>query len=151
MTATVEPEWIDINGHMNVAYYHMAFDRATDRFFAHLEIDAEFVRHGRGLMFALEDHMTYQRELKVGERFRVSCQLLDFDAKRLHYFLWMHHDRKEYLVSTCEHLSIFVDPQTRRSAPMLPEIQERLSKLWEEHQKLRRPAEAGRTMGIRRR
>ena len=29
-TRTVPPEWIDYNGHMNVAYYTMAFDQAAD-------------------------------------------------------------------------------------------------------------------------
>ena len=28
---TVEPGWIDYNGHMNVAFYVLAFDRATDQ------------------------------------------------------------------------------------------------------------------------
>ena len=28
--ATVLPEWIDWNGHMNVGYYVVAFDKATD-------------------------------------------------------------------------------------------------------------------------
>jgi hypothetical protein len=26
----VEPEWIDYNGHLNMAYYNMLFDRAVD-------------------------------------------------------------------------------------------------------------------------
>ena len=151
MNATVEPEWIDINEHLNVAYYHMAFDRATDRFFAHLGVDADFVRNHRGMMFALEDHITYQRELRLGARFKVNCQLLDFDAKRVHYFLRMYHDPGEYLASTCEHLSIFVDAGTRRAAIMLPETQESLAQLWEEHRQLPRPVEAGRTMRIRHR
>ena len=29
----VLPEWIDHNGHMNLAYYVLAFDLATDEFF----------------------------------------------------------------------------------------------------------------------
>ena len=26
----VEPGWIDYNGHLNMAYYHVLFDRAVD-------------------------------------------------------------------------------------------------------------------------
>ena len=29
----VRPEWIDNNGHMNVGYYLVVFDYATDAFF----------------------------------------------------------------------------------------------------------------------
>lgn len=29
----VKPEWIDYNGHMNVGYYHVAFDDASTPFF----------------------------------------------------------------------------------------------------------------------
>ena len=30
-TDTVRPEWIDSNGHMNLAYYVVVFDLATDK------------------------------------------------------------------------------------------------------------------------
>ena len=33
-TRRVPPEWIDYNGHMNVAYYTMAFDNALDEVLA---------------------------------------------------------------------------------------------------------------------
>ncbi len=28
----IEPHWIDYNGHLNMAYYNVMFDRAIDRF-----------------------------------------------------------------------------------------------------------------------
>ena len=43
----VRPEWIDYNGHMNVAYYVLAFDYATDAFFDHL---------GRGVLLCRAKH-----------------------------------------------------------------------------------------------
>ena len=36
----VEPAWIDYNGHMNMAYYNLAFDRALD----HVARDARLLR-----------------------------------------------------------------------------------------------------------
>ena len=32
-TMRVEPSWIDYNGHMNMAYYHVLFDRAVEEGF----------------------------------------------------------------------------------------------------------------------
>lgn len=145
----VAREWTDYNGHLNVAYYHMAFDRATDRLLEHLGLGEDFARRGEGSMFALEDHLTYQRELREGDPFRIDFQLLGFDEKRVHYFLRMFHVEKGFLAATCEHLSIFVDMRTRRSAPMPESVRDRLSKLFEAHRLLPVPEEAGRAIRLR--
>ena len=147
---TVEPEWIDYNGHMNVAYYHMAFDQSTDRFLEQIGLGEEYLSKEPGSMFALEDHMTYQRELEKGDPLRITFQLLDFDEKRMHYFLRMCHAEKDFLAATMEHLSIFIDMRVRRSAPMPSEAHRALATLYEEHRHLDRPEEVGRLMGIRR-
>lgn len=147
----VEAEWIDYNGHMNVAYYHMAFDRATDRFLELLGLGEESARAGMGSMFALEDHLTYQRELRVSDPIRITLQILDRDAKRIHYFLRMFDDARNELAATCEHLSIYVDFRRRRSAVIPPEVWAKLEPLYEAHQSLPAPAEAGRVMSVRRR
>jgi acyl-CoA thioester hydrolase len=146
--ARVEPSWIDYNGHMNVAYYHLAFDRATDRFLQRIGLGEEYVAREKGSMFALEDHLAYVKELREGEPFRVTLQLLDYDDKRLHYFLRMVHGEKGFLAATCEHLSIFVDMRERRSAVMPEHVKLELERLLREHRNLPRPEEAGRPMGI---
>ncbi len=146
----VEPSWIDYNGHMNVAYYHLAFDRATDSFLRRIGLGEEYVEREKGSMFALEDHLVYLKELREGEPFRVTLQLLDFDDKRLHYFLRMLHGERGFLAATCEHLSIFVDMRERRSAPIPSHMMEALKRLSSEHRSLPRPDEAGRPMGIAR-
>jgi acyl-CoA thioester hydrolase len=149
-TGHVEPSWIDYNGHMNVAYYHLAFDRATDRFLQQIGLGEEYLQQENGSMFALEDHLVYLKELRQGEPFRVTLQLLDFDDKRIHYFLRMLHLEKKFLAATCEHLSIFVDMRQRRSAVMPSRVNEELGRLLGEHRALPRPEEAGRPMGIAR-
>ena len=146
----VEPSWIDYNGHMNVAYYHLAFDRSTDVFLQRIGLGEDYLEREKGSMFALEDRLVYLKELREGEPFRVSLQLLDFDEKRLHYFLRMVHGAKGLLAATCEHLSIFVDMRERRSALMPATVKEALERLSAEHRHLPRPEEAGRPMGIRR-
>ena len=83
---SVRPEWIDYNGHMNVAFYVMAFDHATDVLFDVLGIGAEYCRRENCSVFAVEQHIAYKRELKQGENLIVSSQLLGFDDKRLHFF-----------------------------------------------------------------
>ena len=151
LEARVEPSWLDYNGHMNVAYYHMAFDRATDRFLERLGLGEEYARSGLGSMFALEDHLIYRRELRLGDPFRITVQLLDFDRKRVHYFLRMFQAQTDELAATCEHLSIYVDFRSRRSAPLPESVRHRLEEILISQRDIPRPEEAGKPMGARRR
>lgn len=146
----VEPSWIDYNGHLNVAYYHLVFDRGTDEFLDRIGLGEASARKGLGSMFALEDHITYQRELKVDDPLRVTLQVLDYDEKRVHYFMRMFHGEENYLAATYEHLSMYVDFESRRSAPMPASGRAKLDAIYEAHKGLPKPEDAGRVVGIRR-
>ena len=83
--ATVLPEWIDWNGHMNVGFYVVAFDKATDTLCNQFGCSWEYTREKVGMTFVLEAHVTYDREVKEGDPLRITSQILDHDAKRLHF------------------------------------------------------------------
>ena len=67
--ATVIPEWIDWNGHMNVGYYVVAFDKATHTLCKQFGCSCEYTRDKIGMTFVLEAHVTYDREVKEGDRY----------------------------------------------------------------------------------
>ena len=115
--ARVRPEWIDYNGHMNVAYYVLAFDHAVDTAYGYLGLDEGYRHRTGGTTFAVESHVTYQRELKSGDPIRCTTQILGFDAKRLHHFHRMYHADEGYLAATCEWLNLHVDLVRRRVVP----------------------------------
>ena len=144
----VRPEWIDYNGHMNVAYYVVAFDYACDAFLDYLGMTDEFRARTGGTTFAAEMHVTYQREIRSGDPLRFTCQLLGYDAKRLHFILQMYHGEEGYLVATSEWMSLYVDLASRRVAPMPEEIGSRLAAVHATHKGLPRPPEAGRVMSL---
>ncbi|MGK2742344.1 thioesterase family protein [Tepidicaulis sp. LMO-SS28] len=146
----VEPAWIDYNGHMNMAYYNLIFDNALDALFNDLGIGWEYTKQGKFSCFIGEIHVTYQQELKEGDPVRVEYQLLDWDEKRMHYFGRMYHAEENYLAATSEQISLHVSLETRRTAPFLPEVQEKLKALMAAHAGLPKPEEAGRIIGIRR-
>src|ERR1700694_5387988 len=81
----VEPAWIDYNGHLNMAYYNVLFDRAVDEAFELVGIGPAYVERRRRSFFTAEVHVRYLRELQVGAPVRVTLQLLNFDSKRLHF------------------------------------------------------------------
>ena len=64
-TMTVEPSWIDYNGHMNMAYYHVLFDRAVDEAFEVVGLGPDYVAERNASYFVAEVHTLYRRELKA--------------------------------------------------------------------------------------
>lgn len=110
----VQPEWIDYNGHMNVAYYVLAFDRAVDEFWEQLGITSEYVEAARGSTFAVENHVTWQRELNQSEPYLVTTQILAYDEKRIHQFQRMYHVEQKFLAATAEWMNLHVDLGSRK-------------------------------------
>ena len=146
----VEEGWIDYNGHLNMAFYHVMFDRAVDHVYDQLGIGADYARTGGGSCFTLEVHVNYLNELVAGDPVRITLQLLDHDAKRLHYYQEMYHAASNELAATSEQLALHVDMDSRRSAPFPSGILPRIEALMSSHSALPRPERVGRTMGIRR-
>ncbi|HUN51152.1 MAG TPA: thioesterase family protein [Candidatus Sulfotelmatobacter sp.] len=146
----VLPEWIDYNGHMNVAFYVLAFDKALDSFCERYDLSLDYMKRSNCSTFVLEAHVTYQQEVLLGDPLHFTLQLLDVDPKRLHYFMRMYHADKGFLAATSEQLMVHVDMSDRRVAPMPTATLARLEALTTEHAGLPRPEEAGRIIGIRR-
>ena len=148
----VPADWIDYNGHMNVAYYTMAFDRALDEVYDRLGIGPALVEsHGMGPM-ALQTQIHYLGELLEGTRFACAVRLLDADAKRVHVFGEMLNlDAGGAVAATYESLTMNVDLRSRRSAPFPEEAAGRVRAALAAHAGLARPVQVGAPLGIRRR
>ena len=144
----VRSEWIDHNEHMNVGYYLVVFDFATDAFFDWVGLNAAH-REARAITtFCLEAHVTYHREVRAGDPLRFTTQLLAHDEKRIQYFHAMYHGGEGWLAATNELMSLHVSRATRRGAPMAPEILARLAAIQRAHDALPRPPQAGRAIGL---
>ena len=114
----VEPAWIDYNGHLNMAYYNVLFDRAVDEVFELLGCGADYVKQQQKSFFTAEVHVRYLRELAAGDPVRMTVQLLDHDPKRLHYFEQLFHAREGWVSATSENMSLHVDMTERKAAPV---------------------------------
>jgi len=146
--SSVLPEWVDWNGHMNVAYYVLAFDQASGTFMRNMGLGRHYVEGKHGMTFVLETHVTYDREMRGGAPMRFTTQLLARDAKRVHLFHEMYHAEQGYLAATNESIIMNIDYTSRRSAPWPVQIAERLEAVWATHKDLPKPAKAGRVMGL---
>ena len=116
----VRPEWIDYNGHMNVAWYVAAFDNAGESFLEQAGIGPTYRREADASVFSVEAHVTYQREVHAGDLLEFRTKLLGFDAKRVHYIQSMYRVADGLLSATAEWVVLHVDMKSRRTAP-LPE------------------------------
>ena len=144
----VRSEWIDYNGHMNVAYYVLAFDHASDAMCDHIGIGHDYMRETGGSIFILESHVSYLREVVRDDPLRFATYIFDHDAKRIHFAHEMYHDGENYLAATNELMMLHVDLNTRRTAPMPDPVLEKLAALKASHAALPRPAGLSRTMGL---
>ena len=139
----VRPEWIDHNGHMNIGYYLVAFDNATYPFFRFLGQDDAYRRDNASTTFALESHLNFLREVHEGDELRFEARLVDFDAKRLHFYMEMFHAGENYLAASFEGLSTNISRATRRTAPMTDALLARLAAIKAAHAVLPRPWQLG--------
>ena len=145
---TVKPEWIDLNQHMNVAYYVLAFDQGIDALWDTFGITQEYISSELGSTFAVECHVTYQQELHDGDPFIITTQVLGYDAKRIHQFQRLYHARDGFLSATCEWMNLHVDLSSRRVSPWPAEILARIEAYARAQPAQPRPDEAGRSMKI---
>ncbi len=122
----VLPEWIDANGHMNLAYYVVLFDQATDLLYDVVGVGQAYRAATGNSTFTAETHTLYEREVRVGERVRVVPHLLGADTKRLHYFHEMFHAEGGHRVATQELMALHIDLSLRRVAPFPDDVSERL-------------------------
>ena len=146
---SLEPAWIDYNGHLNMAFYNVLFDRGVDQLYDALGIGEAYVAQGGGSCFTLEVHLNYLDEVTIEDKVSIRLQLIDFDAKRLHYFLSMTNTSTGQLAATSEHLAMHVNITTRRSAPLPEKALERIAELHAAHSSLPVPEQLGHVIGIR--
>jgi acyl-CoA thioester hydrolase len=144
----VEPAWIDYNGHLNMAYYNVLFDRAVDEVLELLGCGADYVKTRLHSLFTAEVHVRYLRELHAGDPVRVTFQLLDHDAKRMHFFEQLFHAADGWVSATSENMALHVDVAAGKSAAFPPDIAAALAKMKAAHAALPVPEAAGRRIAM---
>ncbi len=115
----VRPEWLDGNGHMNLAYYVLVFDRGTDAWLDSAGLGSAYRAATGRSVFAVEMHTIYRAEVAGGAELLVRTGCVEATGKRLHLMHELHAGGREAALQ--EVLFLHVDLATRRSAP-LPEV-----------------------------
>ncbi len=145
----IEKDWIDYNGHLNMAYYNVLFDRCSDEAFAAMGMGLDYVKDRRLTIYTAEVHVCYVQELHLEHKVVVSFQLIDHDDKRLRAYQEIRHV-DGWLAATSETLSLHVDMSGPKVAPFPADVQAKVEAMRTAHAALPMPERAGRSIGIRR-
>jgi len=146
----VRPEWIDFNGHMNVAYYVVVFDNAVDVLFEALGYGRDWrIAAGRS-HFAVEAHIRYLGEVKLDALLKVESRMLGADSKRLHHFHIMRNAETGAIAATFEAMSLVIDMATRKAGSLPKDDLQRALDAVAAHATLPVPDGVGRAVAMKR-
>lgn len=118
----VYPWQCDQVGHMNVASYVAKFDEATWQFFAAIRMDGTYFREKRGGMGAVEQNLTYEKELYPGDCVEITTEVVEVMPKAVTFRHHMKNSVSGDPVATCTITAVHIDPSTRRASSLPQEV-----------------------------
>lgn len=147
---SIEPGWIDYNGHLNMAYYLVLFDRGHDVVSEMLGMGPDYAATRKLTHYTGDTRVRYMREVHQSAQVITTFQLLDHDEKRFHCFQELRHATEGWLAATCETLTLHVDMAGPKVCPFPADVMAKLQALAARQTDLPRPEGAGTPLGIRR-
>ncbi len=121
----VYPWHCDQMGHMNVMWYVGKFDEATWHLFAHLGVTAAFLRANNRGMAAVEQQISYKRELLSGDLISIRSAVLEVKEKAIRFTHEMRREDNGEVAATTMITGVYFDLSTRRASPFPPDVRVR--------------------------
>lgn len=143
----LQPEWIDYNGHLNMAYYNVLFDRGCDGFFERMGLGPDYIKTRNLSFYTAEAHVRYVREIHLGDKVKVSMRIVDFDQKRVHCIAELMHE-DGWLSATSETMSLHIDMNVTKVTPFPNDIMQEIEKQAAMDKALPANENVGRQIGI---
>jgi acyl-CoA thioesterase FadM len=119
--ATIEPDWIDYNGHLRDAYYGLVASYAVDGVMEILGLDAAYRERTHCTLYTLEVHLHYLHEVKSSDDLAVISSVLDFDRKRIQIGCRFICSRVSEPVATAEMMLLHVRQEDKPSVASFPD------------------------------
>ena len=118
----VYPWHCDHMGHMNVMWYVGKFDEATWNLFAAMGVTAAFLRENKRGMAAVQQNISYKRELVAGDTLTVHSAFVEVRDKVARFVHEMRHGETGELAAICMLTGVHIDAEARKSCPFPPDI-----------------------------
>ncbi len=80
----IDDSYIDYNGHLNAGFYYVIFDKMLDQVFIPWGLGPDYLKTRNLSTMTLEAHVCYVREVLQTQPIRMTLQVFDVDAKRIH-------------------------------------------------------------------
>ena len=125
----VYPWHCDHMGHMNVMWYVGKFDEATWNLFAQIGVTAAFLRDNARAMAAVQQNISYKRELLSGDVVAVRSGMLEIRDKVAKFVHEMRDAQTGELAAVCVLTTVHMDSNARKSTPFPAAVRERASAL----------------------
>lgn len=145
-STTVQPQWVDYNGHMTESCFLLVFGDSADAFFRFIGIGEDYRAAGYSL-YTVQTHLHHRREAVEGDLLELSLQVLDCDDRRVHVYHEMHRQEGP-LLAAAEQMLVHVDMGMGRSAPMPPELLAHVQAVLKAHADVPLGKLVGRPLGI---
>lgn len=142
----IEPQWIDYNGHLNMAYYNVLFDRAVDELWLQFGMGPAYIKERNKSTFTAECHVRYVREIHLADPVQVSVLIVAADSKRVHTYKELRHATEGWISATSENMTLHMDMVARKVAPFPDDIQARIDLLAKSQLSVPRPNAIGRSI-----
>jgi len=82
-TGSVKEDWIDYNGHMNMAYYVQCFEESSDFLLEHMDLGYRYAIEEQKGVFVIKCEINYRKEINLHEIFIISLEELICKGKKL--------------------------------------------------------------------
>ena len=144
----VLPAWVDANRHMSDGFYAVAFGEASWRIQDHLGLHEGYRERTGGTLYSVEAHLTWARELALGQRLHIESLVLGVDAKRVRVFHRLFATDAGYAAATMDVMMLHVvqGEDGVRTRPFPEDIVRFIAQVAADHAALGVPEEAGRTV-----
>ena len=113
-TGSVKEDWIDYNGHMNMAYYVQCFEESSDFLLEHMDLGYRYAIEEQKGVFVIKCEVNYRKEINLHENFIISLEELECKGKKLIVGLKMLNEKNEK-IADYKILNLNVDLETKKS------------------------------------
>jgi acyl-CoA thioester hydrolase len=117
----VKEDWIDYNGHMNMAYYVQCFEESSDFLLEHMDLGYRYAIEEQKGVFVIKCEINYRKEINLHENFIISLEELVCKGKKLIVGLKMVNENNE-MIADYKILNLNVDLETKKSITFSPKI-----------------------------
>ena len=125
----VYPWQCDQIGHMNIMWYVGKFDEANWNHLARVGLTPSYLRTEERGMAAVQQNITYKRELLAGDIVEIKSSLLEIRERSIRLRHEMRNAETGEVAAVCEITGVHMDRQARKSAPFAETVRRAAAKL----------------------